>query len=357
MRILQIIDSLEIGGAERMAINYANALSKKIDFSALVSTRKEGNLKSEIDSKVNYLFLEKKSAIDLIAVFKLKAYCKKNKIEFLQPHSTSYFTAFLVKLVYPKIQIIWHDHNGLSEFTGTKNNFILKIASCFFKAIIVVNYQLKDWASKELYCKQIFYLPNFTNYENNGKLETQLLGKDLKRILCLANLRHQKNHFFLLKVAQKLKVSHPDWSFHLVGKDFEDEYSKQIFELIKINGLEKNVFVYGSRNDSFNIISQSDIAILTSKSEGLPVALLEYGFHKMPVVITSVGQIPLIINDNINGFIVSPDDDELFYNKLITLIENPALRISFGEELQKTIIENHSESSVIVKYLDCIKKL
>jgi hypothetical protein len=41
MRILQIIDSLDIGGAEKMAVNYANTLSKKIEFSGLVVTEEK----------------------------------------------------------------------------------------------------------------------------------------------------------------------------------------------------------------------------------------------------------------------------------------------------------------------------
>lgn len=63
MRIVQIIDSLEVGGAERMAVNYANALSGKISFSGLVVTRKEGDLRSKIDKKVDYLFLNKKKQL------------------------------------------------------------------------------------------------------------------------------------------------------------------------------------------------------------------------------------------------------------------------------------------------------
>jgi hypothetical protein len=43
VRIIQIIDSLEAGGSERMAISYANALAEQIDFSGLVATRKEGS--------------------------------------------------------------------------------------------------------------------------------------------------------------------------------------------------------------------------------------------------------------------------------------------------------------------------
>ena len=48
MRILQLIDSLDAGGAERIAVNYANSLTQKVSFSGLVTTRKEGVLKTEI---------------------------------------------------------------------------------------------------------------------------------------------------------------------------------------------------------------------------------------------------------------------------------------------------------------------
>ena len=60
MRVVQIIDSLDAGGAERMAVNYANAMANEIEFSGLVTTRKEGDLKPQISINVSYLFLKKK---------------------------------------------------------------------------------------------------------------------------------------------------------------------------------------------------------------------------------------------------------------------------------------------------------
>lgn len=357
MRIVQIIDSLEIGGAEKMAINYANALSFKNEFSGLVATRAEGKLKNQLSNSVSYLFLKKKSTIDFGAVFRLRKYCKSNQVEFLQPHSSSYFTAVLVKLVYPKVKIIWHDHNGLSEFISSEKSFVLKIASFFFKGIIVVNYKLKDWAEKELNCQKVIYLPNFTTIDNATNIETILKGDSGKQILCLANLRDQKNHFLLLEVAEKLKQSHPDWTFHLVGKDFEDDYSAQVKAAIVNKNLEENVFIYGSKNDVKNIINQSDIAILTSKSEGLPIALIEYGLSKKPVVSTKVGEIPLIIKDGINGFIVDVNDTEMFYQKLVMFITEIDLRIQMGNSLYQTVLENNSEEGVIANYQNWILSL
>ncbi|KAB1156556.1 glycosyltransferase [Flavobacterium luteum] len=357
MRIVQIIDSLEVGGAERMAVNYANALAGKISFSGLVVTRKEGNLKSKIEQKVNYLFLNKKKTLDWKAVLKLKMYCEENSIEMLQPHSSSYFIAVLVKLIYPKIQIVWHDHNGLSEFLSSQKWIPLKIASFLFKGIIVVNYQLKNWAVRELNCKNVIYLPNFTSKEIDVKSETVLKGNSGKRIVCLANLRHQKNHLLLIEVAKKLKINYPEWTFHLVGKDFEDEYSRELKNSIFSNKLYDSVFLYGSRADIVNIINQSEIGILTSRSEGLPLVLLEFGLYKKAVVVTNVGEIPIIIQDKKNGLLVPSENVELFYNSIILLIDNPPIREKLGEELFNTIMKNNSEKGVLDDYLKWLKEI
>lgn len=357
MRILQIIDSLDIGGAEKMAINYANSLAKSIEFSGLVATRKEGNLKNQINEKVNYLFLNRKNTLDFKAILRLKKYCKSNKIDYLQAHSSSFFTAFLVKLLYPKLNIIWHDHNGLSEFLSTRKSVALKIASYFFKGIVVVNYQLKNWAKRTLNCKNIIYLANFTTLNQHEQKATFLKGIDGKRILCVANLRFQKNHFLLLEVAEQLKESHPDWTFHLVGKDFNDDYSAKLKSEINTKNLSDTVFVYGSKSDTQHCINQSEIAILTSQSEGLPVALLEYGLNSKPVVSTEVGEIPLIITNGVNGFVVPKFDASAFCLSLEKVIEDEALRIKYGQALYKTILANNSEQAVITNYINWLQDI
>jgi len=355
MRILQIIDSLEAGGAERMAVNYANALANKIEFSGLVVTRKEGPLLNQINSKISYLFLNKKSALDIQSVLKLRTFVIENKVEIVHAHSTSFFLAFLLKLTFPKIKLIWHDHYGDSEFLSQRPSLSLKRILPFFNGIIAVNQQLKIWAEQKIHFKNVIYLPNFPSEENQVSEQTILEGIPGKRIVSLANLRLQKDHFLLLEVAKKVKISHPEWTFHLVGKDFEDEYSKKIKTLILEFNLENSVFIYGSRNDIKNILNQSTIGVLTSQSEGLPVALLEYGWYKKPIVVTNVGEIPLLMVDRVNGFIVEAGSASLFYNSLIQLIEKDTLKEDFGKALQKTISYNYSEHIVIKQNLDWLE--
>jgi glycosyltransferase involved in cell wall biosynthesis len=352
MRIIQIIDSLDAGGAERMAVSYANTLVSEIEFSGLVATRKEGSLLSQISPNVSYLFLNKKRQLDLGALFRLRSFVLKNKVTHIHAHSTSFFLAFLLKCICPYLKIIRHDHYGNNEFLATRPNFILKRTASFFNGVIAVNQKLKSWSEVQLKAKNVIYLPNFPVKEIGVNDYTVLKGIDGKRIVSLANLREQKNHFLLLKVALKLKQSHPDWSFHLVGKDFEDEYSKQIKKLIKEYDLEKNVFLYDSKQDVENILNQASIAILTSQSEGLPVALLEYGWYKKAVVVTHVGEIPMIVQHKKNGFIVDSNEPNLFYESLVSLITDEILQTNFGKSLYDTIQEEYTAEKVIEKYLN-----
>lgn len=357
MRIVQIIDSLEAGGAERMAVNYANGLADAIDFSGLVATRKEGHLLNQVNNEVSYFYLNKKRTIDLKALSKLRKFVVDNKVEIIHAHSTSFFLAFLIKISYPSIMLLWHDHYGDSEFLSKRPSLALRITLPFFNGIIAVNQNLKLWAEQKLHCKNVIYLPNFPSKYNQVSEHTVLKGINGKRVAALANLRVQKNHFLLLEVAKKVQLSHPEWTFHLIGKDFEDAYSRQMKDLIIASNLEKAVFIYGSKQDIKTILEQANIAVLTSKSEGLPVALLEYGLYGKPIVVTNVGEIPLLIQDGVNGFVVESGNAEQFYDSLVKLLDSKILQNDFGKSLQQTIINNYSEQMIIKKYLAWLQKV
>lgn len=357
MRIIQIIDSLEPGGAERMAVHYANALAARIEFSGLVVTRKEGALDSQIDAKVSYLYLNKKKTVDFKALFVLRNYVRQHNVTIVHAHSSSFFLAFLLKLSMPSLKLIWHDHYGNSDFLSKRPFGMLRIVAPFFNGIIAVNQQLKSWAETRLNSSTVIYLANFSSEENTVSEHTILRGMEGKRIVCIANLREQKDHFTLLRVAEKLKVYDADWTFHLIGKDFGDDYSNKIRTLIVELDLEKNVFLYGSKLDIKNILDQTTLAVLTSKSEGLPVALLEYGWHKKPIVVTNVGEIATLVEDGKNGFVVPALQVDLFYTALITLVANKALRVNFGQALYASVVKKNSEHVVIKQYLNWLETI
>ncbi len=356
MRIVQLIDSLEAGGAERMAVNLANGLAKQVEFSGLVCTRKEGLLLAQIRAEVNYFFMAKKSALDLTALFRIRKYCLSYNVTHVHAHATSFFTAFLLRLLLPKLKIIYHHHYGLSANLNQRPPHLLRLCSTLFAGILVVNEPLKKWAQEKLACTNVRYLPNFVSPTSSTELVAPLAGIEGKRILCLANLRQEKNHQLLLSVAELLSQSHSDWTFHLVGQDFNDEYASQLKNQIIEKVVDQHVFIYGTRADIAPIANSCSIGILTSIAEGLPLALLEYGYYGLPVVVTNVGGIAALVDHQKEGFVVPSGSVDLFYKSLVELIENQNLRLSFGQALQAKIQQNYSEESVINAFLKWSKE-
>lgn len=321
MRVLQLIDSLDPGGAEKIAVTLANELSQlEQTESFLCSTRKQGLFLNQLGKQVGYLHLGKKSTLDLAAILRLYRFIKRNKIEVIHTHSSSFFYGYLMKLMRPKLRLVWHDHYGQSEQLEKRSYKMLKKASSSFDFIISVNEVLQNWASDKLHCKNVIYLKNFVHVfpkPETGITELQGSGR---KIICLANLRPQKDHLCLLRAFELFRKEHAEWSLHLVGKDFKDAYSAAIFDYIASSQL-KDVFYYGEQFDSMSMLQQADIGVLSSLSEGLPLALLEYGAAALAVVATDVGAIAEVLSGH--GALVEPAKPELLARQFEQLAQNP----------------------------------
>lgn len=353
LRIVQLIDSLEAGGAERMAVNYANTLADEIAYSALVTTRKEGALKAQLSDEVGYLFLNKQGRLGLGAVRKFRNFIKQHKIDFIHAHSTSFFTAVLVKMIYPKVKIIWHDHYGNRVSYKGKSTFVLKAVSTLFYGVLTVNQELEMWAKSNLVTKNIRYFPNFIiSKKSNIASETELKGEKEKRIVFLANLKNPKNHLLILKAFHLSVAKNLNWSLHLIGKDYLDNYSKELKNFITIHQLQNNVFIYNSCNDIESILDQCGIGILGSTYEGFPVTLLEYGKAHLAVLSTNVGYCRNIITDSENGLLFNPSDLNEITSKINSMLEHTASRIKYADALHDKVMRNYSDKAVIVQYLE-----
>jgi glycosyltransferase involved in cell wall biosynthesis len=354
IKVLQIIDSLNTGGAEVLAVNIANSLVDIGYESHICTTRKEGDLKKQIKNNVGYLFLERNKTIDLKAIKVLLKYIKKHKINYIHAHASSSFIGFLVKLFSPSVKLIWHDHYGNSEFLKERKTIALKLFSYFFSAIISVNKILEFWAKDKLACSKVFFVNNFVEFRNLSK-QTHLKGSEGKRIVILAGFRPQKDHMTLLKAFRRILQEFPDWSLHFVGKVYDDDYSKGIIEFIEKNKLNNSVFFYGVKSDVKFILEQSSIGVLSSKSEGLPLALLEYGLAKLPVVITNVGECRTVLNSGENGVLVEPENSESLYFGLKSMINSDTQKEEFSRKLNETVLRDYSKESVIYKYSNIYK--
>jgi len=349
MRVMQLIDSLDAGGAERMAVTIANTLSKEIDGSYLCVTRTEGVLKEQLFKEVQFSFIRKKSTLDLKAVLRLRTYLKLHKIDVIHAHTTSYFIATLVKLIYPRVKLIWHTHLGSRVNTSRWQNRVLYLCSLFFTAIITVNEDLKSWCLRKLIPSKVFYLPNFVTIES-----VQEKGARESTIVCLANLKNPKNHLNLIRAFEKVHLEFPDWKLLLAGKDFLDDYSDKLNEATRVAGLQIKVVFLGQRKDVNSLLRKSAIGVLASDSEGLPMALLEYGAAGLAVVSTKVGHCEEVVAGF--GQVVQPKDADALAQALRSYMVDEEKRQADASLFRAHIRKNYSGEAVLPQLINIYKK-
>ncbi len=348
MKVLQLIDSLHPGGAERMAVTIANALVSEKVGSYLCATREEGLLKQNLKIGVGYFYLKKKSALDIVALLRLRRKIRQHQITIVHAHTTSYFFATLLKISCPSLKLIWHEHQGDRIATTRRENLVLYFCSFFFTSIIVVNQVLQRWCEKNLLSEKVIYLPNFVLTENlYSRLNTE------KNIVCVANLRSPKNHNLLLKAFAIVHSTHPDWKLHLLGRDFEDSYSADLKTIALKEDMNESIIFWGSSDMVESVISTSAIGVLSSNSEGLPMALLEYGRAGLAVVCTDVGQCREVVGPF--GKIVPPKNEDALAEALLFYIENEGERVTDAEGFSKHITANYSGKNIMPKLLAIYK--
>ena len=324
VKVLHIIDSLRHGGAETVAVNTFNVQNddeSKCVEAFICATRMEGGLLKQLKRSDRYIFLNRKSTFDYKAISKLIQFIDKHDIMIIHAHTTSFFIAVLVKLRRPKLKVVWHNHTGANIHAKGKRKLFLKFCSKFFNGVINVNEPLNHWTKSVLGKKNSTIINNFAIFTVQDEI-TKLNGTFESNIVCVAGLREVKDHITLLEAFKKVCHENNDVGLHLIGNDYEDDYSKRIKDFIDHNNLGSNVFLYGNCKDIKYILSQASIGVISSKFEGLPIALIEYGLAKLPVVCTNVGDCNKVVIHNKNGLLVEKEQPETMAKALLSLVKS-----------------------------------
>jgi glycosyltransferase involved in cell wall biosynthesis len=107
-------------------------------------------------------------------------------------------------------------------------------------------------------------------------------------------------------------------------------------------GLDGNVDFLGYRADAASILGAVDVVALPSRSEGLPVALLEALAMRRPVVASRVGGVPDLIRHGDSGLLVKPDDPEAVAREIVRLLTDPDLAARLGNSGHDHVAVNHA---------------
>jgi glycosyltransferase involved in cell wall biosynthesis len=154
-------------------------------------------------------------------------------------------------------------------------------------------------------------------------------------IVSVGNLRKVKDQQTLIHAAHLLHQQGSNFHLLLVG---DGQRRAALEQLSRDLHLADYITFMGRRADVSAILADADIKVLSSRSEGLPAAIMEAMAARLPVVATAVGGVPELVQDGITGLLVPPDDAPALADALAILLANPSLRQQYGRAGQQRIL-------------------
>lgn len=171
-------------------------------------------------------------------------------------------------------------------------------------------------------------------------------------IVAVGRLHKEKGFDRLMQAFAKLDA--PDWKLVIAGDGEHSEYFHHLANQLKI---EDNIVFMGKVKNIDKLLYESKIFALTSYREGFPNALCEAMVSGLPCVSFDIIAGPSdIIQDGINGFLVTNNDIEAFAERLQFLINNPDVRNKIAIEAKK-IKDQYSAEKIANEYLNFILSL
>jgi glycosyltransferase involved in cell wall biosynthesis len=164
----------------------------------------------------------------------------------------------------------------------------------------------------------------------------------------ISSITPEKGHKIALNAFAAALEQYKNTSLLIVGDGPELPVIKK---LAKDLNIENNVVFTGKRTDIPEILSIIDVFLVTSLTEGLPMALLEAMAAEKAVISTNVGEIPYVIQDKINGILIKPDDIEGTARTLQTIFSaGKDIQRKLGANAYATVNENYSSESMSKNY-------
>jgi glycosyltransferase involved in cell wall biosynthesis len=163
-----------------------------------------------------------------------------------------------------------------------------------------------------------------------------------------------KNHELFLRVAAKLAPRFPFAQFVLAG---DGPLRQPLEQLAHSLGVKRNVIFLGDRRDIPAVLASLDISVLPSRSESLSNVIIESMAAGLPVVATRVGGNGELINDEENGLLVPPGDEEALEHAIERLLNDGLLRSQMGRQAREAALASYSLKKIRDRYQELYHSL
>lgn len=195
---------------------------------------------------------------------------------------------------------------------------------------------------------------NAVNELARNALEALFSKKPRLIVVAAGRLSPEKGFDNLIAAAASISSKTQGVGFVIFG---EGPLRTQLTELIARNNLDEHFVLPGFSSDLEQLLPSADVFVIPSRTEGLPVVLLEAMSAGLPTVATVVGGIPEVIEDGVDGFLVPPNDVEQLSRMILELLGNAILRTQFREAGPRKIAKDFNTTLQAERYSALFNRL
>jgi glycosyltransferase involved in cell wall biosynthesis len=229
---------------------------------------------------------------------------------------------------------IFKEHGTKIE-RSTKQAQNIKKATCLIAVSMAAADALRYSASDQ---QMIHIIPNAVGVSfTRSDIQPDHFDKEINNsysVVCISRLSEEKGVQFLPEIVRTVLNEIADVRFLLLG---DGPLREELEENTNKYCLNHELLLLGSmdHSDVLNILLNSDVVLLPSLTEGLPLSIIEAMACGKAIVATAVGGTPELIRHEYSGLLVSPSDPQALADALIKLLKDPVLRTRLGRNARK----------------------
>ncbi|HDK26093.1 MAG TPA: glycosyltransferase family 1 protein [Candidatus Atribacteria bacterium] len=356
IKILEVINSLNIGGAELLLRNLVIEAKKNnqyvVDICTLYATNDAKNIEEIKKNNVRIWSLDLKNKYTLSSVGKIKKIIERENYDIVHVHlfPASAFVALSSLFLPNNIRYIFTEH---STFNRRRMLKIFKIVDGFiyskYSKIICSTKQVQNslikWIPKNKEKTEV--IPNGTPIHSKSLVNQIIKNYD---VLFVGRLVHQKGIRFLLEAVSILQNKYKKYvKVAIVGGGPLEKELKKMCEKLKIND---RVEFLGFQRDIDRIMKSSKVFVLPSIWEGFGIVLIEAMKNRLPIVATNVGGIPEIITDGNEGILTPKANSEILAKSVNKVLEDEKFRSKLIQNAYRKVQKKYSIERYTINLLN-----
>jgi glycosyltransferase involved in cell wall biosynthesis len=178
--------------------------------------------------------------------------------------------------------------------------------------------------------------------------------------VCVASLQQRKGQDLLVRALPRIRARVPQAQLVLVGVPAGadgERFARSLSEEATREGCADRIAMAGFHDDALDFIHAADLFVLASRSESMPVTILEAMAMKTPVIASNIDAIPDLVIDGTTGRLFPCDDVDGLANAFVALASDASGRAAFGEAGHARYWSCFSRKIVWARYVDAIGRV